>query len=323
MKGKIAKIESRRRLMYTGIFSLLFLVYLLMSSGCSEQETSKKVILNESGVENTGKAETPSNDTLWFGFDLRLAPKEDIKMYAPFLKYLEEATGRHFRIKFTEKYENTLKNLGEGTTHFAAIGTLSYAIGSDMYGIKYLLSGVNQEGDPRYHAAIITAPDSKINDIKQLKGKSFCFGSRMSTQGHIIPRKMLEDAGITLKDLSHYHYTGSHVNTVSDVLKGECDAGGIQDVLANSLASERKIKIIGLSEPYPSSIIAYNKDVDSDTVRAVKAALLAFEPGGRHKSRLHDWDKTEMPLGFTVLNEFEISRVTALARKYELIKEQR
>jgi hypothetical protein len=38
---------------------------------------------------------------------------------------------------------------------------------------------------------------------------------------------------------------------------------------------------------------------------------------------LYDWDKTEMPLGFTVLNEFEIDRVTALARKYDLIKEQR
>jgi len=38
---------------------------------------------------------------------------------------------------------------------------------------------------------------------------------------------------------------------------------------------------------------------------------------------LFDWDKTEMPLGFTVLNEFEIGRVTALARKYDLIKEQR
>lgn len=279
--------------------------------------------LGDRGVETAGKAEAPSNDTLWFGFDLRLGPKEDIKIYAPFLKYLEETTGRHFRIKFTEKYENTLKNLGEGTTQFAAIGTLSYAIGHDMYEIKYLLSGVNQEGDPRYHAAIITAPDSKINDIKQLKGKSFCFGSRMSTQGHLIPRKMLEDAGITLKDLSHYHYTGSHIDTVSDVLKGECDAGGIQDVLANRLAAEGKIDIIAFSEPYPSSIIAYNKDVDSDTVRAVKAALLAFEPKGRHKRMLFDWDKTEMPLGFTVLNEFEIARVTALARKYELIKEQR
>ncbi|MBS1111829.1 MAG: phosphate/phosphite/phosphonate transporter, periplasmic binding protein [Nitrospirae bacterium] len=303
------------------LVSALFI--LLISSGCSEQETSKKVSLDEKGVETAGKAEAPSKETLYFGFDLRLGPKEDIKIYAPFLKYLEKATRRHFRIKFTEKYEKTLKNLGEGTTQFAAIGTLSYAIGNEMYGIKYLLSGVNQEGDPRYHAAIIAAPDSKIRDIKDLKGRSFCFGSKMSTQGHLIPRKMLEDVGITLKDLNHYYYSGSHTDTASDVLKGECDAGGIQDVLANRLSAEGKIKIIAFSEPYPSSIIAYNKSVDSDTVRAVKAALLAFEPKGRHKSLLFDWDKTEMPLGFTVLNEFEIDRVTALARKYELIKEQR
>jgi phosphonate transport system substrate-binding protein len=248
------------------LLSALFI--LLISSGCSQQETSKKVSLDEKGVETAGKAEAPSKETLYFGFDLRLGPKEDIKIYAPFLKYLEEATGHHFRIKFADKYENTLKNLGEGTTQFAAIGTLSYAIGKDMYGIKYLLSGVNLEGDARYHAAIITAPKSKINDIAHLKGESFCFGSMMSTQGHLIPRKMLEDVGITLKDLNHYHYTGSHSDTVSNVLMGECDAGGIQDVLANRLAAEGKIKIIAFSEPYPSSIISYNKDVDSDTVRA-------------------------------------------------------
>jgi len=301
--------------------SLLFL--LLICSACSNQETSKKVTLGDRDITIPVKAESSPDETLYFGFDLRLSPKEDIKIYAPFIKYLEEATGRHFRIKFTEKYENTIKNLGEGHTHFAAIGTLSYAAGKEKYGIKYLLSGVNQEGDPRYHAAIITGPESNIKDIKDLRGKSFCFGARMSTQGHLIPRKMLEDAGITLKDLEHYHYSGSHADTASDVLKGECLAGGIQDVLAKRLAAEGKIKIIAFSDPYPSSIIAFNKDLDIETVRAVKFALLGFEPKSRHKSMLHDWDKTEMPLGFTVLNEFEIDRVVALAKKYELIKEQK
>ena len=289
---------------------------------CVEQDTPRKINLSERVAESAVNAVGTPNDTLWFGFDLRLGPKEEVKIYTPFLKYLEESTGQHFRIKFTDKYMNTVENLGKGITQFASVGTLSYVIGREKYGTKYLVSGVNHEGDPRYHAAIVTSLDSKIRDIKQLKGKSFCFGSRMSTQGHLIPRKMMEDQGVMLKDLGYYQYTGSHINAASAVINGECDAGGIQDALANRLVTEGKIKIIGFSEPYPSSLIAYNADLDSNTVMNIKVALLAFEPMGRHKDLLFEWDKTEMPLGFTVLSEFEINKVTDLAKRYGLIKDE-
>ena len=301
---------------------LLFIFTLFILFGCVEQETPKKINLGERVAEPAVNAVGIRNDLLWFGFDLRLGPKEEVKIYTPFLKYLEESTGQHFRIKFTDKYMNTVENLGKGITQFASVGTLSYVIGREKYGIKYLVSGVNHEGDPRYHAAIVTSHDSKIQNISQLKGKSFCFGSRMSTQGHLIPRKMMEDQGVMLKDLGYYQYTGSHINAANTVLNGECDAGGIQDTLANRLVTEGKIKIIGFSDPYPSSLIAYNADLDSQTVLNIKAALLAFEPMSTHKDMLFEWDKTEMPLGFTVLSEFEINKVTDLAKRYGLIKDE-
>jgi len=288
----------------------------LTTQGCVKKETPKKVSLFKRTSTVSKEPELPQPNTLWFGFDLRLGPKEEVQIYTPFLRYLEKSTGKRFRIKFTEKYEDTVENLGKGITHFAAVGTLSYVIGDGTYGIKYLVSGVNKEGDPRYHSVIFTKPNSRIEDIDSIKGKCFAFGSEMSTQGHLIPRKMLDDAGIALNDLGKYLYTGSHMNAVKSVLNGECDAGGIQDVLANRLAAEGKIKIISISDSYPSSVIVYNSNLDSRTVEAVKSALLAFEPAGRHKQLLFDWEKTEMPLGFTVLNEFEINKVKELAQKY-------
>jgi phosphonate transport system substrate-binding protein len=294
---------------------------LILFSGCLQQESAKKVSLNKREKVKTGLNSETRDDILWFGFDLRLDPNEDVKIYTPFLRYLEERTGRRFRIRFTPNYEATIENLGKGVTQFAAVGALSYVIGKERYGIRYLVSGVNYEGDPKYHAMIVTRPDSRIYSIRNLNGKSFCFGSRMSTQGHLIPRKMLEDVGITFKDLNYYIYTGSHVNAVTALLNGECDAAGIQDTLGEKLTLEGKIKILKVSEPYPSSIIAYNKDVDMETVQAIRSALLAFEPTGKHENLLYEWNKTEMPLGFTLLDEFEIQKVEKLARRYGLIKE--
>jgi phosphonate transport system substrate-binding protein len=141
----------------------------------------------------------------------------------------------------------------------------------------------------------------------------------MSTQGHLIPRKMLEDAGLKLYDLGYYVYTGSHANTVRAVLNGEYDAGGIQDNLAKRLAKEGKIRIIKVSDPYPSSLICYNTALDRNIIKSVKYALLSFDPVKKHKNILFDWDKTEMPLGFERLDESRLEEVADLARRYGLI----
>jgi len=37
---------------------------------------------------------------------------------------------------------------------------------------------------------------------------------------------------------------------------------------------------------------------------------------------LVDWDKTEMPMGFTKVNELELEKVKALARRYGLLKQE-
>ncbi|MBI5664536.1 MAG: hypothetical protein HZC49_05565, partial [Nitrospirae bacterium] len=116
------------------------LLILLLIAGCAKKETPKKVSLYDRTGEVSKGTEHSRQNTLWFSVDLRLGPKEDVNIYTPFLKYLEEATGRHFRIKLTERDEDTVKNLGKGVTHFAVLVTLNYVIGQNNYGIKYFVS---------------------------------------------------------------------------------------------------------------------------------------------------------------------------------------
>jgi phosphonate transport system substrate-binding protein len=114
-------------------FLLIFIsLFILALSGCSEDKRPKKVSITKRTSETFEtlrgkKREDHEKNTLRFGFDLRLGPKDDVRIYSPFVKYLQNTTGRRFRIKFTEKYEDTVENLGNGITHFAAIGALSYS----------------------------------------------------------------------------------------------------------------------------------------------------------------------------------------------------
>lgn len=302
------------------IFILLSLI--LIISGCKDMKTPKTVSLEKKSPPAAQRLKNTEDNTLYFGFDLRLGPKEDVRIYSSFLRYLEGITGYHFRIHFTMRYEDTIDNLKNGITHFAAIGPLSYVVGKEKDGIKCLASGLNEEDKPEYRAVIFTRPDSDIMDLKDLKGRNFAFGSRYSTQGHLIPRKMLEDAGLTLKDLKYYIYTGSHINTVRAVLNGDADAGGTQDILAKRLERDGKIKIVGTSEPFPSSLICYNSAVNEDVVNRVRSALLYLDPIGIHKKELLDWDKTEMPNGFTRFDESRYNVVRVLAKRYKLLSHE-
>lgn len=81
--------------------------------------------------------------------------------------------------------------------------------------------------------------------------------------------------------------------------------------------AEGKIRILATSRPYPSSLICYNKEVDPIILKAVKAALLSFDP---KKEQVVDWDKTEMPNGFTEFNESSMRELRSLVNRYGLLR---
>lgn len=207
---KRTKIDGLREKLFKNlsiinILTVIFIIVLIFTSGCGNNQKEIKIDLSKT---ETGIIQFPQEDTdvVYFGCDLRLSPKEDVRIYIPFLQYLSEETGRTFKIHFTSEYDTTQDNLGEGITQFAALGALSYLKAHNEYGAVCLVRGLNVECRDKYRAAIVTRPDSDINQIKDLRGKKFAFGSFYSTQGHLIPRKILEDTDIKLSDFEQYIY---------------------------------------------------------------------------------------------------------------------
>lgn len=279
----------------TAIFLILALV--LGVVGCVPTER-KQVDLEKRADEETSARRQTDEEVLKFGFDPRLAPIEQAKIYAPLLRYLEKETGYKFEIRFTKSDEDIVDNLGEGVVDFAAMGAVSSIIAHDKYGSTCLVRGLSAQRRAEYQSAIFTKPDSQIEKIEDISGYSFAFGDENSTQGHLIPRIMLDEAGISLEDLRKFTYAGSHQKCAEAVISGAYGAGGVQDTLAKSLEEDGLIKIIAMSDYYPSSGIAANKEVDPKIVEAVKKALIEFDPTGKDKEGLYYWEKTEMAGGF-------------------------
>ncbi|BCS51968.1 phosphate/phosphite/phosphonate ABC transporter substrate-binding protein [Geobacter sp. SVR] len=303
----------------------LLMISVLLSmavSGCEQSEQAKKVRLApQAPLIHQPPATAPqAQPALVFGFDLRLGPKEDVRIYAPFLKYLEEETGHRFAIRFTKGYGETVDALGRREIQFAAMGPVNCVRAREKYGAGCLVMGLNAEKRAEYRSIIVTRRGSAIKSLQELQGKTFAFGNKYSTQGHLLPRNMLEQAGIALHDLADYTFTDSHAETARLVINGRYDVGGLQDTLARRLEAEGKVRILAVSEPSPSSLICYGKGVDPALLASLKSALLAFDPAGKDAARLIDWEHTEMSRGFVDINESALARIRQLVRRYDLFK---
>lgn len=302
-----------------GLLVMALAGYLL--SGCESNPNGKKIDLTEKVSQEELRQTYIMKDSqvLTFGFDLRRSLEEDARQYVPFLKYLEKATGLKFQMHFTAKDAKIADDLGTGVLQFAAVGADTYITANEKYGAIPIVRGLNTKNKAEYQSVLIIAPDSSIKTIEELRGKRFAFGSKTSTQGHLIPRIILAQHGIMLEDFSAYDWTGSHRNCANSVSAGDFDVCGMQDLLGQELASAGLIKILHTSKYYPSSGIAANQNVPADIVEKVQTALINFKPNGKHAQGLYNWDKTEMPNGFQEAQDADYNDLREWSKKLGLL----
>ncbi len=300
---------------------VIFLGYQLFCQGRQKSEYREIDLEKTVSPEELRKMDVSEEaDVIAFGFDLRRSIEEDTRQYVPFLKYLEEATGYKFRLHFTPEDARIVDDLGKGIIQIAAVGADTYIAAHKKYGAIALVRGLNKQNKAEYRSVLVTKPDSNIHKIDDIKGETFAFGSLTSTQGHLIPRIVLAQHGITLDDLAKHEWTGSHRNCANAVSTGRFDAGGMQDVLGRELADAGIIRIFYTSKYYPSSGIVANKDVPPEILAKVKKALLDFDPTGKHAEGLYGWDKTEMPNGFMEAKDDDYDELREWAVKLGLIE---
>lgn len=262
-----------------------------------------------------------SNSANWqIGFDPRLEPKEDVRQIASLAEWLRKQTGLSFDVYIPGPDENVVDNLCAGKVDFAVIGTVSYLQAHEQCGAQILVRGLNSEGKDSYRAAIVVATDSPMQTLRDLQGRTFAFGAINSTQGHLIPRLMLQQAGLTLDVFKSYTYTDSHAVTANAVTSHRVDAGALQDTLALDLARRGLVRILVLSEPYPSSGIVVGPDVPDQVINQVQQVLLQLDPTGVDESALYEWRRTEMPLGFVLASDDEYQELRLIAETIGLLK---
>ncbi len=95
---------------------------------------------------------------------------------------------------------------------------------------------VQRDIDEQFHSVFIANADSGLtpiedtNDLSQLAGHSFTFGSESSTSGRLMPQYYLSQAGVELSDFQgEAGFSGSHDTTIELVEAGSYEAGALNE----------------------------------------------------------------------------------------------
>ncbi len=306
------------------LFNIIVLLILGMLVSCGEHDGD----LSTEGrrLSDTDLANLPSmaadQDELVFGFDLRSSPQEDARQYLPFLEYLAQSTGYKFKLRFTPQDGKIVDDLGQGVIHLAAIGATSYIAASEKYNVMPLVRGLNLQGKAEYRSMLIVKPNSPFTSVTDLRGSIFAFGSKTSTQGHLIPRIILSLHDMTINDLRSYMYTGSHQQCADAVISNRADACGLQDTMAEILAEQKLVRILFTSSYFPSSGIVANAQLETEVIKNITEALINFDPAGKQRQALYNWERTEMPLGFIRANDSDYEELRNWMHRLNLTLEK-
>jgi phosphonate transport system substrate-binding protein len=152
---------------------------------------------------------------------------------------------------------------------------------------------VQRAEDEQFKSVFITTRDD-IHALKDLKGKTFAFGSESSTSGHLMPRSFLLAAHVDPDaDMKRIAFSGAHDATVAAVAGGKVDAGALNISVWEKLVSQGKVdaKVVRVFYTTPG-YYDYNWTVRADMAPALREklanAFLALDKNNAHDKAILD-----------------------------------
>lgn len=252
------------------------------------------------------------------------APTELIRKFAPLAAYLEKEIGQPVKFIPLTNYAATVEALAAkkidlvwygGFTHVQArIRTKGNAIPLVM-----------RRRDLEFKSKFITATNSGIKSLKDLKGKTFAFGSVSSTSGHLMPRFFLKHAGIVPeKDFAKFSFSGSHDATAKWVEAGKVDAGALNEAVWDKLVKSGKVDTKKVHVLYTTpGYVDYNwtarADLPRETLTRVASAFLKLDANNPEHKKILSLQRAK---GYVLAFGADFKGIESAAREAGLIKRE-
>ncbi len=227
----------------------------------------------------------PAAAPLIFGVGLFQPDRErNDATYRPLADHLASRLGRPVQLRTVDSWEGLAKALANGQVDLALMGPWGYVLANHAAGAQ-VVSTIEYDGKPEYHALIVTHPDSGIKSVADLKGRTFAFGDKGSTSGYLIPLHFFMQQGIDPERHFARVVHTKHQAIETQVAAGQLDAGADYNRNRNAMIEQGLIQaersvVIWQSDPLPNDAFALREGLYADKafVKRVQAALAEVGP---------------------------------------------
>lgn len=219
-------------------------------------------------------------------------PQKLQRQYTKLAAYLEKQLGVPVQYKPVTDYAAAVTAFKVGDLDLVWFGGLT--------GVQARLQVPGAEAiaqrdiDQKFHSVFIANKNSgltqfkTINDLQQLKGHTFTFGSESSTSGRLMPQYFLQQAGIKLDNFKgEVGFSGDHDKTIKLVEAGTYNAGAVNEKVWLQRVKLKevdlnKVQLIWRSPAYYDYHWVINPQVKqrygNDFVQKVQTAFLNLDP---------------------------------------------
>lgn len=209
-------------------------------------------------------------------------PTELQRKYQPMVDYLKAKLGTDVQYVPVTDYGAAVQALSAGKIDFAWLGGFTHVQARVMDGAVPLCM---RDIDREFKSVFIAHAESGIATQADLKGKSFAFGAKSSTSGHLMPRHFLTTE-LKIDPENDFAgkpvYSGAHDATVKMVESGKVAAGALnievwERLLRENKVDTAKVKVIWTTPPYVDYVWTARKDVDPKLRDAFTKAFLDLD----------------------------------------------
>ena len=239
----------------------------------------KKVMMVLSGVFLSGLVF--AQDVLRVSAIPDESPTELQRKFAPLGRYLENEIKMKVQFIPVTDYAAVVEALAAKKIEMAWLGGFTFVQARLRTGNANPI--IQREEDRVFTSKFITNSASGINNLADLKGKTFTFGSVSSTSGSLMPRYfLLQNKLVPEKDFRRVAYSGAHDATALQVESGKVDAGVLNASVWKKLIEDKKVdpakvKVIWTTPTYYDYNWTVRGDLDPALVKKLTDAFLKLD----------------------------------------------
>ncbi len=248
-------------------------------------------------------------------------PTELLRKYKLLVTYLEGQLGVKVKFIPVVDYAATVEGLAAKKLDLVWYGGFTHVQARKRTGNAVPL--VMRIADADFHSKFIAHKDSGVRTLKDLKGKTFAFGSVSSTSGHLMPRYFLQQNGIIPeRDFAKFGFSGAHDATAKWVEAGTVQAGVLNEAVWNKLVKDgkvdtTKVKVVWTTPGYVDYNWTVRGDLDRGLMSKIVRAFLNLDYSNPEHRKVMDLQRAK---GYVIATEDDFKGIDAAAKAAKLLK---